>query len=89
MSPQHDVRLEVDEDASNHGNGEEGNGFEVLMVIMEEKGSGEQVRLGCFGTAIYAVAFLFDGCPSSSSIRKLGTTIHDRFDDVIDGIELI
>ena len=51
MSPQHDIRLEVDANASNHGNGGEGNGFEVLMVIMEEKGSGEQVRLGCLMVA--------------------------------------
>jgi len=85
MSPQHNVGLEVDADANNHWN----NGFEVLKVIVEEEGSGNQVRLCCFGAAIHAVTFLFDGCPASSSIRELSTTIHDRFNDVMDGIELI
>ena len=59
------------------------------MIIVEEEGSCNEVRLGCFGTAIHAVAFLFDGCPASCSIRELGTTIHDRLDDVMDGIKLI
>ena len=59
------------------------------MVIVEEERSGEQVRLRCFGTSIHAVAFLFDGCPASSSIGEFGTTIHDRFDDVINDVKLI
>ena len=83
MSPQHNVGLQVNADADNPGDRGKSNGFEVLMVIMEEE------RLCCICTAIHAVAFLFHGCPASSSIRKLGTTIHDRFDDVIDDVELI
>jgi len=59
------------------------------MIIVEEEGSGKQLRFGYFGTAINAVAFLFDGCPASSSIRKLGTAVDDRFNDVIDGVKLI
>ena len=59
------------------------------MIIVEEERSSEQVRLGCFCTAIHAVAFLFDGCPASSSIGKFGTTIHDGFNDVIDDVKLI
>ena len=89
MSPQHDIGLEVDADANNHGNCGKSNDFEVLMIIVEEEGECNEVRLGCFGTAIHAVTFLFDGCPASCSIRKFGTTIHDRLDDVMDGIELI
>ena len=89
MSPQHYVGLKVDADANTHGNRGKSNGFEVLMVIAEEERSDKQVGFDCFGSAIHAVAFLFDGCQASSSIRKLGTTIHDRFDDAIDGIKLI
>ena len=89
MSPQHYVGLEVDADANNHGNSGEGDSFQVLMIIVEEEGSGKQVRFGCFGNAIHAVAFLFDDCPASSSIRKLGTAVDDRFNDVIDGVKLI
>ena len=82
MSPQHYVGLKVDADANTHGNRGKSNGF-------EEERSDKQVGFDCFGSAIHAVAFLFDGCPASSSIRKLGTTVHDRFDDAIDGIKLI
>jgi len=89
MSPQHNIGLEVDADVNNHWNRGKNNGFEVLMVITEEERSGDQVRLCCFGAAIHAIAFLFDGCPASSSIRKLGTTIHDGLNDVINGIKLI
>ncbi len=49
----------------------------VLMIIVEEEGSGEQVGLGCFGTAIHAVTFLFDSSPASSSIGELSAAIHD------------
>jgi len=55
-----------------------------LMIIMEEEESDKQV-----GSAIHAVAFLFDGRPVSSSIRKLSTAIHDRLNDAIDGVKLI
>ena len=37
MAPEHDVGLEVDPDADNHGYGGESDGFKVLMVVVEEE----------------------------------------------------
>ena len=75
MAPEHYIRLEVDTNADNHWDGGQGNGFEVLMVVMNEEGSCNQVRFSCFGTA---VAFLFDSRPASSRVRELSTTIYVR-----------
>ena len=83
MSPEHDVRLEVNPNADDHGNSGKSDGFEALMVVVEEEWSCEQVWLGCFSTTVYAIAFCFDSWPTSCRIREFGATVHDGFDDVV------
>ena len=57
MAPEHDVGLEIDPDADNHGYSGESDGFKVLMVVVEEEWSCKQVWLRSFGTAVDTVAF--------------------------------
>ena len=81
MAPEHDVGLEVDPDSYDHGDCGESDGFEVLMVVVEEEWSCDKVRLGSFSTTVDALAFCFDSWPMSSR--------DDWFNDVIFGVELI
>ncbi len=37
MAPEHDVGLEIDPDADDHGYSRESDGFKVLMVVVEEE----------------------------------------------------
>ena len=89
MAPEHDVGLEIDSDADNHGYGGESDGFKVLMVVVEEEWSCKQVWLRSFSTTVDTVAFRFDSGPTSSRIREFGTAVHDWFNDVVFGVELI
>ena len=89
MAPEHDVRLEIDPDANNHGYRGESDGFKVLMVVVEEEWSCKEVWLRCFGTTVDTVAFRFDSGPTSSRIREFSTAVHDWFNDVVFGVELI
>ena len=85
MSPEHDVGLEVDPNADDHGNSGESDGFEVLMVVVQEEWS----WFNCFSTTIDAVTFLFDSWPAGCRIREFSTAVHYGFDDIIFGVELI
>jgi len=89
MAPEHDVGLQVDPDSYDHGDCGESDGFEVLMVVVEEEWSCDKVRLSSFSTTVDAVAFCFDCWPTSSRIREFSTAVHDWFNDVIFGVELI
>ena len=48
MAPEHDVGLEVDSDTDDHGYSGESDGFKVLMVVVEEEWSCNQVWLSSF-----------------------------------------
>ena len=89
MAPEHDIRLEIDPDAYDHGDSGKGDGFKVLMVIVEEEWSCNQVRFSSFSTTVDAVAFCLDSWPTSSRVREFCTAVHDWFNDVIFGVELI
>ena len=89
MAPEHDVGLEIDSDADNHGYSGESNGFKVLMVVVEEEWSCKEVWLSSFSTTVHTVAFCFDSWPTSSRIREFGTAVHDWFNDVVFGVKLI
>jgi hypothetical protein len=52
MAPEHNVGLEINPDADDHGYRGESDGFKVLMVVMEEEGSCKQVWLSGFSTTV-------------------------------------
>jgi hypothetical protein len=61
----------------------------AMASLWRKQKTGKEVRFDCFGTAVHAVAFLFDGSSASCRIKELGTAINDRFNDEIGGIKLI
>ena len=89
MSPEHDVGLEVNPNADDHGNSGESDGFEVLMVVVEEEWSCNQVWLSSFSTTVDAIAFCFDSRPTSSRIREFDAAVHDGLNDVVFGVKLV